>query len=123
MEIVELLDQLAELKAASDVTRLEYESKKTLILQPVQDELKALDSEFAPMFNSVGERITELEKQVKELVLVGGKSVKGTNLHAIYMKGKITWMTDRLDGFMVAHPELAQLRNVGEPSVQIRNVK
>jgi hypothetical protein len=123
MNPIDLLDQLAELRAASDISRLEYEAQRNIILQPVQDELRALDSEFNPMFNTVAERISELETQVKELVLAGGESVKGANLHAVYMRGRVSWETAKLEGFLVAHPELESLRKVGEPSVQIRNVK
>jgi len=37
------LDELAEIKAAADVTRLDYEAKRAEILKAVQAELDALD--------------------------------------------------------------------------------
>ncbi len=39
------LDELAEIKAATEVTRLDYEAKRAEILKAVQAELDALDVE------------------------------------------------------------------------------
>lgn len=123
MDIVNLLDQLSELKSASDVARLDYESKRKLILQQVQDELNELDAEYNPLFETVGERMANLEQEIKSLVLAGRTSVKGSGLHAVYMSGRTSIDMARLEGYILTHPELNALKKLGEPSVQIRNVK
>jgi len=41
-DLVAKLDELAELKSAADVTRLDYEAKRAEILRNVQTELDAL---------------------------------------------------------------------------------
>lgn len=123
MDIVNALDQLAELKAASEVTRLDFESKRQTILQQVQDELNELDAEYNPLFETVNERISSLEREIKSLVLAGRTSVKGTHLHAVYVSPRVSWDTAKMEGFAITHPQILSLKKLGEPSVQIRNVK
>lgn len=123
MDVAILLDQLSELKAANDITRIDYEKKRKLILQQVQDELNDLDAEYNPLFETVGERIASLEQEIKSLVLAGRTSVRGSSLHAVYMNGRTSIDMARLDGYILTHPELNALKKLGEPSVQIRSVK
>ncbi len=40
-DIAAKLDELAEIKAAADVTRLDYEAKRAEILKPVDESLQA----------------------------------------------------------------------------------
>jgi hypothetical protein len=122
-DIVTKLDELAELQAAQDVTRLDYDAKRKSILAQVQDQLDALDAEYQSLLGVAGERIGNLESEVRALVLANGASVKGTKLHAVYTKGRVTWDTKGLDGYAAAHPELATFRKEGTPSVTIRAAK
>ncbi len=41
---------------------------------------------------------------------------------AVWSKGRETWDTKSLDGYALAHPEIASLRKVGDPSVSIRKI-
>ena len=121
--ITKKLDELSEVRAAADVTRLDYEAKRREILAKVQDELTALDAEFAPMLEAANMRVAELEADIKARVLEFGSSVKSTILHAIFSKGRVTWDAKALDGYAAGHPEIAAFRKEGEPSVSIRVVK
>ena len=56
-------------------------------------------------------------------MLAGGATAKGVHLMAVWAKGRETWDTSRLAGFAVAHPELLELRKIGEPTVAIRAIK
>ena len=63
-----------------------------------------------------------LEAEVKQEVIEAGQTIKGSCLQACYAKGRVSWDTKMLDGYVVAHPEVEQFRKVGEPSVSIRKV-
>jgi len=49
--------------------------------------------------------------------------VKGRELEAVYVKGRISWDNKALDGYAAAHPEIGAFRKQGDPSVSIRGVK
>jgi len=117
------LDELAEIKAAADITRLDYEAKRAEILKAVQAELDALDVEYKPLIDAAAERTAALEAEIKHDVLRHGQSVKGSQLHAVYYHGRVTWDTKSLDNYADAHPEILGFRKEAEPSIQLRPAK
>ena len=117
------LDELAEIKAAVDVTRLDYEAKRAEILKAVQAELEALEAEYTPLLEASAARASALEAEIKQDVLRHGDSVKGGRLHAVYYQGRITWDTKSLDKYAAAHPEVLKFRKQSEPSIQLRAAK
>ena len=117
------LDELAEIKAATDITRLDYEAKRAEILKAVQAELDALDAEYKPLTDAAAERVAALEAEIKQDVLQHGQSVKGSRLHAVFYHGRVSWDTKLLDKYAGAHPEILEFRSEGEPGVQLRPVK
>jgi hypothetical protein len=121
--IVVKLDELAEIKAATDITRLDYEAKRVEILKAVQAELDALDIEYKPLMDASAERVAALEVEIRQDVLRHGQSVKGSKLHAVFYHGRTTWDTKSLDKYAGAHPEILEFRKEGEPGVQLRAVK
>lgn len=122
MDIVKALDELAEIKFALDVARLDYESKRATILAQVKDQLDALELECAPGMVIASERAAQLDSEIRAAVIVGGASVKACYLHAVYSKGRTTWDGKKLDGMMSLIPQLADARKVGEPNVTIRAI-
>lgn len=64
--------------------------------------------------------VTDRERELKALVLESGASVKGNVVQAVFTKGRVSWDTRALDGYAAGHPEVAQFRKQGEPSVSIR---
>jgi hypothetical protein len=117
------LDLLAEIQASTDLINLK---KQELIDQILTPEIKAkiadIEAEFAPKFESANKASSALMEEVKKLVLENSGSVKGTFLHAIYGKGRISWDAKSLDGYAIAHPEILYMRKEGEPSVSIRRI-
>ena len=63
-----------------------------------------------------------LSAQIKEAVIREEKSVKGEHYHAVYVRGRVSWNSDMLDGMIVAFPALEKARKVGAPSVTIRRI-
>jgi len=117
------LDELAEIKAATDITRLDHEAKRAEILKAVQAELDALDMEYKPLMDASSERVAALEVEIKQDVLRHGQSIKGSRLHAVFYHGRTTWDTKSLDKYAGAHPEILEFRKEGEPTIQLRAVK
>ena len=123
-EIKQKLDQLAEFQSERDVAMLE---KQRLLDEVYSAEIKTrmaeIEAEFAGKTEAVNENIAALEAEIKQAIITHGASVKGSVLHAVFAKGRVSWDTKSLDGYATAHPELLTFRKEGEPSVSIRVAK
>jgi len=122
-DIVAKLEELSEVRAAADVTRIDYEAKREEILKAVKTELDALAAEYEPLLASANERAAALEAEVRRDVVDHGASIKASRLHAVFSRGRITWDNKGLDNFAIAHPEVLRFRKEGEPGVSLRVVK
>lgn len=122
MTITEMLNQLASYRHAADANRITFEQERDKILAPVKAQLADLDAEYMPLLEAVQENIAAMEAQVKQAVLQHGASVKGDHLMAVWNKGRTSWDTRKLDGLMIALPQLKECRSEGAPSVSIRTV-
>ena len=87
------------------------------------DELSNVNLELGRDTAAVDENIAALTESIKAAVVSEGASVKGTFLHAVYSKPRVTWDSGKLEGLALAFPPLLEARKVGEPSVSIRDVK
>lgn len=122
MTITEMLNELAELRSAFDYYSMTWELRRDEVLAPVKTQLADLDAEFQPMLDEAREKAIELEAQIKNAVLQHGASVKGQRYQAVWSKGRVSWDTKKLDGLMIALPQLKECRTEGLPSVSIRSV-
>jgi hypothetical protein len=114
------LTRLADLQAAVDLTRMDYEAKRTEVLKKVQAERDALEAEYDPLLEAAERNASALEAEIKNDVLLGGESVLTDVYQALYMKGRVTWDTDGIDRYAAAHPEVLKYRKQGQPSVSLR---
>jgi ElaB/YqjD/DUF883 family membrane-anchored ribosome-binding protein len=105
------------------VTRLDYEAKRAEILKAVQAELDALADEYEPLLAAAAERADALEAEIRGDVLAAGGSVRGGQLQAVYVRGRVSWDTAALDAYAEQHPEVQDYRRQGEPSVSLRQVR
>ncbi|MFA6270311.1 MAG: hypothetical protein WC657_03825 [Candidatus Paceibacterota bacterium] len=102
------------------------------ILTPeILAKVEEIKAEFQPKYDSLENdqaylaqkaEAESLIAEIKSDVIAEGKTIKGSRLMAVYAKGRISWDNKGLDGYIVAHPELAQFRKEGEPSVSIRKI-
>lgn len=123
MDIVTKLDELANYQSQVDALALQKrELLESAMPAEVKQRMAEIEAEFAGKAETAQENIAALEAEIKEAVKADGKSVKGTLLHAVYAKGRVTWESKGLDGLLVALPQLAQFRKEGDPSVSIRKV-
>src|SRR5512142_8323 len=120
--VVEKLTRLADLRAAVDVTRMDYEAKRAEVLKKVQAELDALEAEYQPLLDAAENNAHTLESEIKNDVLLRGQSVSTDVYQAVYMKGRITWDSDGINRYAIAHPDVLEYRREGQPMVQLRTV-
>lgn len=123
MDITAMLDTLAELHAKRDLEMRALAEAHTWALAPIKAQLDAIDIMFGPKLHELASLISSTEQAIKDAVLTVGTSAQGSGYQAVYMSGRVSWDTQKLDGYAVAHPEIAAFRSVGAPSVQIRAVK
>lgn len=119
MDIETILQQMVEINAAIEVTRLDYEAKRAEIMATVQEALNELEAEYAPLMDSGRERLQALEAQAKELCIMRGQSAKVDGLAVTYVKGRTSWDTKALDGYAAAHPEIERFKSEGNPSARL----
>ena len=121
MDAVEMLDKLADFRSQRDLIRLqESEAMDAAFPEELRQTLKDIEAEFAGRSEIVNEKIASLEKEIKAEVLEHGETVKGTHLKAVWNKGRVSWNSKALEGYAVAHPEVAAFRKEGKPSISIR---
>jgi hypothetical protein len=132
MNTVEKLNQLDEFQAQKALLDLDkkqmiedvYNKLYTPEIRQALDEIKKaeadINAEFAIKSEAVDENIARLTEEIKADVLQIGSTVKGDHMMAVWSKGRVSWDTKSLDGYVVAHPEVAQFRKEGGPSVSIR---
>ncbi len=114
------LEELSEVQAAAEVTRLELEARRAEILASVQAELDALEEEFAPLLAVAEARAEALKEEIKSDVLEHGATVRGGRFQAVYTRGRITWDTRALEAYAEEHPEVNDFPREGSPSVSLR---
>lgn len=118
-KVQELLIERAKLLAAVAEKDKYRNDLRKQILSKVQDELDALDKEFDT--STLTEQANVLKAEIEKGVLELAHSVKVDNVgQAVYNKGRVTWETKGLEGLMVAVPQLAGFRKVGDPYITFR---
>ena len=122
MNTTEKLDRLAELDAQRDLILVDKEAlKESIIPAEIKQQLRDVDAEYDPKLEAISQERAQLEAEVRNNVMVSGESVVGEIYRASYVKGRVSWDTKALDGYAVAHPEIAQFKKLGAPSVRISN--
>jgi hypothetical protein len=79
-------------------------------------------AEFAGKAETASEHIARLTAEIKTEVAKVGATVKGSHYQAVYVRGRVTWNTDMLDGMIAVLPQLEKARKVGAPSVTLRRI-
>jgi hypothetical protein len=106
--------RLADLHAAHGEARL------AALTPAVRQRWRDLDAYYAADLDTLEAQVQARTVLVKEAVLVQGHSVQGHGLHAVYVKGRVSWDDRALQGFATGHPEVLQFRTQGAPSVSLR---
>jgi hypothetical protein len=107
----------AKAKIDNDLT-----AKVQDVYTQVETRKREIAAEFGEKEDAVKDNIDKLTADIKEAVIEEGRTIKGKFYQAVYMKGRVTWNTDMLDGLAVVIPEVAKARKEGQPSVTLRKL-
>ncbi len=94
-----------------------------VLTEEVKQQLDDIDFEFAEKLETVDLSIADVADKIKFQVISEGASVKGERFRASFVKGRVTWNTKALEGYVIANPEINVFRKVGNPSVRLAAVR
>ena len=100
----------------------EVEAQTRNVYDEINRRKDEIEFEFNGKANDADANIKKLEAEIKAEVKAEGKSVKGKYFHAVYVKGRVTWNTDKMDAWVIDHPFLKEARKEGEPSITLRRI-
>lgn len=118
--VLQKLERLAQLHAAADLARMDYESRRLEVIKQIQDDLDAIEAEFKPALEAAEANASALEAEIRNDVLLRGESLRGSHYQAIYMKGRVSWDSIGMNEYARDHPDVLQFRKEGQPSVSLR---
>ncbi len=122
-QTMEMLDKLAEERDRQEALRISLaQQQEAAMPAEVRAALTEIAALYDPQLAANVVAMADLQQAIEKAVLPQGETVKGTRLMAVYSKGRVKWKTQALDGYLKAHPELAEFREQGAPSVAIRKV-
>ena len=121
MDIYEKIEKYSDLMFGIDAINQEKQTLIDEVLTPeIKEKLAEIDAEFDPKIEEILQQKSTLEAEIKQEVLQTGRTVKGTYHAFVWSKPRVSWDTKALDGYAAAHPEIAQFRTEGSPSVSVR---
>ena len=116
------LEALARMKELQSGTLIAYERAKREAIPPeVQEELDAIEAEYAPIFGRMNIDIAETENEVKSAVAKHGQTVSAAGIMAQFNHGRVTYDSKRLDGLALAFPQINECRKTGAPFVTLKS--
>lgn len=126
--IEEKLTQLAEVQKGLERIKAERKAIYDALISPeIQEAIRRAedvsDLHGLDEMAKLATQENELTNDIKTAVLTHGQSVKAAGLQAVYTKGASRWDSKRLEAYATTHPELLEMKTVGEPSVSIRAAK
>ena len=121
MDVYEKIEKYSDLGVGIDLIHQEKQALIDEVLTPeIKEKLAEIDAEFEPKVDALSQQKSMLEADIKQEVLSAGRTVKGTYHSFVWSKPRVSWDTKALDGYTLAHPEIAQFRAEGAPSVSVR---
>ena len=115
----EIAQRIRDIKAE---VQSSVEARTKDIYAAIAQRKAEIEAEFAGKAEAVDDNIRKLTEEIKAEVKAIGASVKADHFQAVYVKGRITWDTSKMDGYAVGHPEVLFMRREGEPSVTLRRI-
>ena len=119
----QLLDDLFEARCFLDALQLRRkDARDAAIPDEIRSRLLSIDAEFEEPITEQAARVQNMEANIRVRVEAEGCSTKSTHLHAIWMKGRVSWDSKGLEGYSKANPQVLHFRTEGSPSVSLRPV-
>jgi malate synthase len=120
-DIYTKIERYSDIGVGIDLVSQEKAALIDEVLTPeIKEKLAEIDAEFEPKIEQLLQEKSQLEAEIKDEVLNAGRTIKGTYHSFVWSKPRVSWDTKALDGYALAHPEIAQFRKPGKPSVSVR---
>lgn len=119
-DLMPRMEALARAKRAAAELTAVYEAKRAAIMERIQPELTALDSDFLDRMQRSADDVSRFDTIVREAVLQYGRSFSHARIRAVYARARITWDSKGLQQYAVSHPDVERYRKVGKPTVSLR---
>ena len=120
-DIYTKIERYSDIGVGIDLVSQEKAALIDEVLTPeIKEKLAEIDAEFEPKIEQLLQEKSQLEAEIKDEVLNAGRTIKGTYHSFVWSKPRVSWDTKALDGYALAHPEIAQFRKEGAPSVSVR---
>jgi len=97
--------------------------KNDVIPQEIKEKLESIDSEFAFQIGELREKLSVLEKELREAVLERKSSLTGNVIQVIYRKGSPKWDEKYLEKLSADYPLILGAREEPNPSVSISEIR
>lgn len=118
-----LMEDIATRKAAlAELARWKMHAERAILTEAQRAELDSIDATYRTESDPLLALQRDKEDELKSHILRHEASVKHAGLHAVYVKGRITWDAAKLEGYAMAHPEINAAKTVAKPTVSIREV-
>jgi hypothetical protein len=101
----------------------QLEAEMTALTAPFEPLVSGIEAKHQVDLDLITAQVQELEAQITTDVLKLKGTVRGKDVMAVWAKGRSTWDTDGLRGYMVADPKIAAFLTIGEPTVSFRPIK
>ena len=111
-----------KIRTAKEILSDQVTAQTADVYKAIAQRKAEIEAEFAGKADAVDENIRKLTDEIKNAVKELGTSVKADHFQAVYVKGRVTWDTSKMDGYAVGHPEVLFMRKEGEPSVTLRRI-
>lgn len=126
--------EYSRIKERESAIRAEIDAETKAIFDAVAQRRADIEAEFSGKLSAVNANIAKLEKEIKDATKEHGASVKGDFFHAVYVSGRVTWATEKMDGILSGLTalcesmpvltglvtEMKKSRKQGEPSITLR---
>ncbi|MFL5328857.1 MAG: DUF413 domain-containing protein [Gemmataceae bacterium] len=120
MELAGRFEELQAARAANALVREECDKRREAVMAQVKSQLDALNAEYAERLRYTGDEVSRLEAAAREGAIAFGASFRHAGIRAMFLRPRITWDNKGMMRYMESHPEVAEYRKVGKPSVSLR---
>ena len=112
----------ALIRAAKAEIQASTEAQTRDVYNALAQRRAEIEAEFTGKAEAVDDNIRKLTEEIKADIKAYGASVKGEHYHGVYVRGRITWNTDMMEGWRATFPFLEKARKEGEPSVTLKRI-
>jgi len=116
-EIQQLIDDYDNLQGQLDLL---VSDKAMAVPAEVKQILADIDAEFDPQIEVVSAKVQQARDAMTEAVKAAGHTVGNDHWQVVFVKGRITWDNQKLEGFAAVHPEIKAFQKIGAPSAMVR---